>query len=211
MDGVAGVSKVELRRSRVRRDLAHCAVTLMTERGFEATTVADIAAAADYHPSSFFRYFATKEDAVFIGVPEATEEFRTACAGVRRGDDPWPAVRAGVVAGVEHFTEADPDFFAVQFGLWLSDPALQGPMATNLLTWEEIIAATFATAAGVKRPDLHCYVVGGAIVSSLRACVHAHGQDADTFTARVDRAISMLEQGLRTADPLRRGKPVSKR
>ncbi len=210
MNDVPGQSKVELRRSRVRRDLAHCAVTLMTEQGFEATTVADIAAAADYHPSSFFRYFAAKEDAVFIGVPEASEAFRAACAGIKRGDDAWPVVRAGVVAGVEHFTEADPDFFAAQFGLWLSDPALQGPMATNLIVWEQVIAAAFATAAGLKRPDLHCYVVGGAIVSSLRACVHAQGQDSDTFTVRVERAIAMLEQGLRTG-PTRRGKPTNSR
>src|SRR3954463_12148733 len=96
----ASPAKVELRRSRIRRDLAHCAVTLMSVKGFEATTVAEIAAAADYHPSSFFRYFATKEDAVFIGVPEATEEFRAACAGLKRGDDAGAVVRAGVVAGV---------------------------------------------------------------------------------------------------------------
>ena len=58
----ARLSKVELRRSRVRRDLAHCAVTLMAEKGFEATTVVEeIARAADYHPSSFFRYFNSKE------------------------------------------------------------------------------------------------------------------------------------------------------
>jgi AcrR family transcriptional regulator len=191
------MSKVELRRSRVRRDLAHCAVSLMTEKGFEATTVAEIAAAADYHPSSFFRYFATKEDAVFFGVPEATEEFGAACAGIRRGDDAWPVVRSAVVATVEHFTDAEPDFFARQFELWLSDPALQGPMATNLLAWEHIIAAAFARAGGRKRPDLYCYLVGGAIVSSLRACVHAHGQDSDPFARRVARAIGMLEQGLR--------------
>ncbi|GAA0605904.1 TetR family transcriptional regulator [Sporichthya brevicatena] len=186
-----------MRRSRVRRDLAHCAVTLMTEKGFDATTVAEIASAADYHPSSFFRYFATKEEAVFLGVPEATEEFRAACAGVRRGDDAWPVVRDAVVAAVANFTEADPDFFAAQFALWLTDPALQGPMATNLLKWEEIIAATFATAGGRKQADLYCHVVGGAIVSSLRACVYAHGQERDSFTDRVARAIALLEQGLR--------------
>jgi AcrR family transcriptional regulator len=195
---VPAQSKVELRRSRVKRDLAHCAVTLMAEKGFEATTVAEIAAAADYHPSSFFRYFATKEDAVFFGVPEATEDFGSACAGLKRGDDAWPVVRAAVVSTVEQFTEADPDFFASQFALWLADPALHGPMATNLLVWEQIIAAAFAKAGGRRQPDLHCRVVGGAIVSSLRACVYAHGQDSDPFAVRVARAIGMLEQGLRT-------------
>jgi len=206
----ASPSKVELRRSRTRRDLAHYAVTLMAEKGFEATTVAEIAAAADYHPSSFFRYFATKEEAVFIGVPEATEEFRKACAGIKKGADAWPVVRAAVVAAVAHFTEADPDFFAGQFGLWLSDPALQGPMAANLIVWEQIIAEAFARAAGLRKPDLRCYVIGGATVSSLRACVYAHGQDTDSFTRRVERAFDLLEQGLHAGD-LRRGNPGRQR
>jgi AcrR family transcriptional regulator len=192
----ASPAQVELRRSRTRRDLAHCAVTLMTRKGFDATTVAEIAAAADYHPSSFFRYFATKEEAVFIGVPEATVEFRAACAKVKKGADAWPVTRAAVIAAVEHFTEADPDFFAAQFGLWLSDPALQGPMASNLIVWEQIVAETFARSGGLKRPVLRCFVIGGAIVSSLRACVYAHGQDRDSFTRRVTRAIAMLEVGL---------------
>ena len=192
----ASPAKVELRRSRTRRDLAHCAVTLMREKGFAATTVAEIAAVADYHPSSFFRYFATKEEAVFIGVPEATEEFRAACAGIRKGADAWPVVREALVVAVEHFTEADPDFFAAQFGLWLSDPALQGPMAANLIVWEQIIAEAFARAGGLRKPDLHCLVIGSAMVSSLRACVYAHGQDRDPFTRRVERAIAMLEDGL---------------
>lgn len=169
----------------------------MTEKGFEATTVAEIAAAADYHPSSFFRYFATKEEAVFIGVPEATEEFRAACAAIKKGADAWPVVRAAVIAAVEHFTEADPDFFAAQFGLWLTDPALQGPMAANLVVWEQIIAAAYARSAGLRRPDLRCFVVGGATISSLRACVYAHGQDSDSFAQRVNRAFDALEHGPR--------------
>ena len=168
----------------------------MTDNGFEPTTVSEIAAAAGYHPSSFFRYFATKEDAVFIGVPEATEGFRTACAGIKRGADAWPLVQAAVVAAVEQFTQADPDFFAAQFGLWLTDPALQGPMAANLIVWEQIIAAAFARAGGLRQPDLRCYVIGGAIVSSLRACVYSHGQDRTSFTERVVRGIGMLEAGL---------------
>lgn len=189
--------KVALRRSRVRRDLAHCAITLMIAKGFEATTVEEIARAADYHPSSFFRYFGSKEEAVFIGVPEATEELRAACLAIGPGDDAWSAVRAAIVAAVEHFTANDPEFFAAQFALWMADPVIQAHLSVPLITWEQEISAAFARAAGHDAPDLYTLVVGGSMVSILRACVYAHHLDSDTFAHRVERACLMLEQGLR--------------
>ncbi|HTK68128.1 MAG TPA: TetR/AcrR family transcriptional regulator [Pseudonocardia sp.] len=189
-------SKVELRRARVRRDLAHGAVALMTENGFEATTVEEIARAADYHPSSFFRYFSSKEDAVFIGIPEATAELSAACAAIKAGDDAWTLVRAAAVEAVKHFTESDPGFFADQFALWLAEPSLQAPLAAHFIAWEQIITQAFTVAGGLERPDLYTFVVGGAIVSIMRACVHAHDLDDGSFADRVDRACLMLEQGL---------------
>ncbi|MFC5992812.1 TetR family transcriptional regulator [Pseudonocardia hispaniensis] len=51
-------------RAEVRRDLVNAAVTLFTERGYDETTVDDIAAAAGVGRRTFFRYFRGKEDAV---------------------------------------------------------------------------------------------------------------------------------------------------
>ena len=38
--------------------------------GFAETTLEDIAEAADYSPSTFFRHFGTKEDAVFFDIAD---------------------------------------------------------------------------------------------------------------------------------------------
>ncbi|MHA6792884.1 TetR family transcriptional regulator [Pseudonocardia bannensis] len=51
-------------RAEVRRDLVNAAVALFTERGYDDTTVDDIAAAAGVGRRTFFRYFRGKEDAV---------------------------------------------------------------------------------------------------------------------------------------------------
>ena len=51
-------------RAELRHDLMAAAIALFEERGYEDTTVDDIAAAAGVGRRTFFRYFAGKEDAV---------------------------------------------------------------------------------------------------------------------------------------------------
>jgi AcrR family transcriptional regulator len=56
----------------------NAALELYASRGFEATTVAGIADAADIAPATFFTYFRTKEDVVFWDFDERFESLRHA-------------------------------------------------------------------------------------------------------------------------------------
>src|SRR5215472_8949692 len=52
------------KKARTRASLREHALRLFREQGYQATTVEQIAAAAEVSPSTFFRYFPTKEDLV---------------------------------------------------------------------------------------------------------------------------------------------------
>ncbi len=54
----------ERKKQRTRWAIQEHALRLFAENGYEATTVDQIAAAAEISPSTFFRYFPTKEDLV---------------------------------------------------------------------------------------------------------------------------------------------------
>ena len=54
----------EMRKARTQRAIQEHAMRLFAGRGYDATTVADVAAAAEVSSMTVFRYFPAKEDLV---------------------------------------------------------------------------------------------------------------------------------------------------
>src|SRR5258706_7014888 len=103
-------------RAEVRRELVAAAVTQFTDRGYEETTVDDIAAAAGVGRRTFFRYFRSKEDAISAdhetGLARAAEVFAGA-----HPDEPTTSLvlRAGETV-LDLYTD-DPALSVARFAL----------------------------------------------------------------------------------------------
>ncbi len=83
----------DLARSSVRDHVADQAVRLFDERGFDATTIDDIAAAVGMSSRTFFRYFATKEDVVIEDPAPFGGVVRDAAAQRPDDESAWTALR----------------------------------------------------------------------------------------------------------------------
>ncbi|MEV4799118.1 TetR family transcriptional regulator [Nonomuraea sp. NPDC049421] len=81
-------------RRAVRAELAGRALELFIERGFDETTVDDIARAAGLSKRSFFRYFPAKEDVLFGGVEALAEEVAAEIAARPAGEGSWECLHA---------------------------------------------------------------------------------------------------------------------
>lgn len=83
-----GLTLRERKRARTRQALIDAATDLFERRGYEQTTVADIAAAAEIGTRTFFSYFASKEDLLFPDSDARVQATVEAIATRRPGDRP---------------------------------------------------------------------------------------------------------------------------
>lgn len=86
------------KKARTREALRAAAFTLFRARGFERTTVDQIAAEAGVSRTTFFRYFATKEAVVFERGREVGETFRRWISERPRHENPFEAFEGALLA-----------------------------------------------------------------------------------------------------------------
>ncbi|MCH0565249.1 MULTISPECIES: TetR family transcriptional regulator [unclassified Streptomyces] len=163
----------ERKKQRTRDALLRAALELFTTRGYEATTVDDVAAAVDVSQRTFFRYFASKEEAAFA-VQEMTEAHFVEGVRARPAHEaPMEALRQAVVDGWDQLHEAVSAVVPVELYLRMyqlieSTPVLLAAHLRRSMEVEEKIACILAEREGVDvrtdpRPRLVVAVFAGVI------------------------------------------------
>jgi len=84
----------ERKKRAARQAIATTARRLFAERGFDAVTVAEVAAAADVSEKTVFNHFATKEDLAFAGREEGIAQFVAAISDRPAGSSVLDVFRA---------------------------------------------------------------------------------------------------------------------
>lgn len=186
----------ERRRIRMRRDIAHAAVGLFEDKGFNATTTEEIADAADISQSTFFRHFARKEDPIFYDLDERLAEMQAAFSEPGHGTA-WQVIRAAFIHNATTWETEDPTTLR-RVRLFHSEPALIARYLEYCLTWEDAAAQLFARERGADPiSDLMARLNAGAAVSAFRAAFRAtlsnpkHG-----LASYLAEAFDRLENGL---------------
>ena len=90
-----------------RGRLAKAAMELYSERGYEQTTVAEIAQRAGLTERTFFRHYADKREVLFGGSDKLQDLFVDGVAGAPGSAAPVDAVAAGLEAACAVFTGRD--------------------------------------------------------------------------------------------------------
>jgi len=104
--------------------LIKAAVELFAQRGYEETTVADIASRAGLTKRTFFRYFSDKREVLFSGAQELELVWVRGLREAPEDAGPVAAVEVGLEAIAEMFTERHP-FARIRARIIAANPELQ--------------------------------------------------------------------------------------
>jgi AcrR family transcriptional regulator len=188
----------ERKKARTRASIREHALRLFRAQGYGDTTVEQIAAAAEVSPSTFFRYFPTKEDVVLRD--DFDDRMLEAFERQPPSLTPIAALRAAMREGIATLTPAEWDEFREMSALGLSVPEVRARMLDELTRTIDVMANALAKRTGRSADDPAVRATVGAVIgvimSVMRPETLAKGNvGADTFD-RVDEALSLIESGL---------------
>jgi AcrR family transcriptional regulator len=174
--------KLDLRarvRRQTRAEVAQIAFDLFAERGFEATTVTEVAAAAGISRASFFRLFSTKEEAVFVAQEVIGDEIAEALVERPSAEAPWTALCQAFLVATSRYLD-DPESALARARLAIETPTLRARQLELEARWAAAIEPVLVERVGAEPGGLKWRVTSLAAISAFDAAVIAWGESNGT-------------------------------
>jgi AcrR family transcriptional regulator len=186
------------RKKRATRDaLAQAALELFVERGYDETTLAEIADAAGVSTRTIFAYFPSKEAMLFSTFETMSHALAQALADRPAGTDALTALREFILSSAHEKTELDHKLGQVI----AADPTLSTHKRARIAQLQELLAAAIADDLRVGPDDLRPQVAAASLTAAFEVLER---QDRGVSTvptneeiaAAIDPVISFVRAGL---------------
>lgn len=192
----------ERKRRQTRQELISAAMRLFEQKGYERTTVAEIASAAGVSTKTFFNYFASKDEVLF---PHLSSRIDAAVALIEQhGSDEQMA--DVLVAAMQHMLadalteEVDAGLAAVRLPMIMSAPAVQAATLHRYFLAESQLARALHRAYRdtLDLPAAAAVIgsVMGAAIAAAVVCLE-EGNSTEQLRVAVERAIAIAIHGVR--------------
>ncbi len=191
----------ERKKARTRAAIQREAMRLFRERGYDGATVEDIAAAAEVSPSTFFRYFPTKEDVV---LRDDYDDLLVQVFLEQPADlTPLQAVRAALrsLTSLETILSAEErELERVRMALTFTVPEVRARWSDEIYRSFRLFAEAAARRAGRAPDDARVRAFSGAVLgvmlTAMEPLSESPGMDWAEILPAVEAALQCLEEGL---------------
>ncbi|MFE6486511.1 TetR/AcrR family transcriptional regulator [Streptomyces sp. NPDC057757] len=186
----------ERKKQKTRIAIRDATYRLIREQGYDATTVEQIAEAAEVSPSTVFRYFPTKEDIVLTDEfdPLMEQELRA-----RPADEPWMVSLRHIMRkaiGLE--TTEEPEVARLRTHLMVQVPAVRSRMMESMSVTSRMLCRIIGERTGKDPDGLEVRVLAMSLIGALMetSLYWAEGGHQEDLADLVDRTLHILENGL---------------
>jgi AcrR family transcriptional regulator len=194
----------ERKKQQTRESIVTAAHRLFVERGYQATTLPEIADAAGVSPRTIFAYFPSKEDILFSRFAETISDLAEALAQRAPGVQTLDVVREFILSG-QHKTH-DTDLDTQLYLCITDDPTLRNHLRARIAQIEDFIAPAIADDLGLPLDDPSTQLVAASFTAAFNLLADRGGSKARPFTpeeleAQVDPIIRFLRAGVAALRP----------
>jgi AcrR family transcriptional regulator len=185
----------EKKKQKTRLTLQQQALRLFRERGYQATTIEQIAEACEISPSTFFRYFPTKEALVL------EDDYDPILIRAFQNQPPdlslIQAFRAALRAGFEEIPADDKEAMQGRMRLMVSVPELRAASLLQMNDTLLLFATIVSERTGRSKDDFEVLTFCGAIIGAVMSVqIYCLEHEEADFMVKVDEALAHLEAGL---------------
>jgi AcrR family transcriptional regulator len=187
----------ERKKQQTREAIAQAALDLFVERGYAATTLAEIAEAAGVSTRTIFAYFPSKEAILFADFETVKRSLARALAERPGGKDALGTLRDFILDSVSAKSERDQKLEEIV----CSDDLLRSHKRARLSEVQELLVPAIADDLGCGPDDLRPQVAAASLTAAFEV-LEQQGegtpppQDAQEIAAAIDPIISFVRAGL---------------
>ena len=189
----------ERKKQRTREQIVEAAFRLFDKRGYHATTVADIAAAADIAPRTFFAYFPSKEAVVFFDYEPVIAALKVAIERRPEGESTIDALRRWLEESLPA-ERHESDKEQLRHCLIADEPGLAAHHRHLMSRFEDILREGVARDLGDPPDSLRPKLVAAAATAALSG-IGESGSDKAESMQFVDQALVFLRAGVEALRP----------
>jgi AcrR family transcriptional regulator len=187
----------ERKKQQTRETIERVALELFAERGYDETTLAEIADAAGVSTRTIFAYFPGKEAILFATMQTMRDALVQALAERPAGTDALTALREFILSSAHDKTEQEHKLGRVI----ACDPTLVSHQRARIADLQEVLGAAIADDLGVGADDLRPQVAAASLTAAFEVLERqgrgpSNVPSPEEIAAAIDPIISFVRAGL---------------
>ncbi len=196
------VSPRQNKKIRTRRAIIESAYALFKKNGYAKATVAEIAKAANIAPRTFFSYFSSKEDVLFVEISDIDRDLEASLRNRKSSDTALDVLHAWIIAQVQQFTRQDAYIHQLRRKIIISQVSLQAREKFYFSQIEALLKREIARDLGVKENNLIPAITASASRAALEIAYDyarknpINKKTANELIAIADQSMLFLRGGI---------------